>query len=171
MGDQAGDTPLMTPVPGSGNGKAKRNTVCFLAVLSPQILGFPWRWVWVIVLEFCALPIPSMPVVSETIIYHSQPVPAERWGQTVSTALPGTLPCGFSAHLQSSAHDPPLPLFLGWALPPHPLEMPTLLSLFRLFPHLDRESSHTADSIKSIHLNIPPPISLLFCLGLCSLSW
>lgn len=41
VGDQAGDTPLMTPVPGSANGKAKRNTVCFSAVLSPQILGFP----------------------------------------------------------------------------------------------------------------------------------
>jgi len=102
---------------------------------------------------------------------HSQPVPAERCSQTASTALPGTLPCGFSAHLPSLARDPPLLLFLGWALPPHPLEMPTLLSLFRLFPHLDRESSHTVDSINSICLNIPPSISLLFCLGLCSLSW
>ena len=107
--------PRMTPVPGSGDGKAKRNIVCFLAVLSPQILGFPWRWVWVIVLEFSTLPIPSMPVVSERTIYHPQPAPAGRQGRTVSTALPGTLPVG--AQPSSQARLVTLPSPCAWDEP------------------------------------------------------
>lgn len=112
-----------------------------------------------------------MPVVSERTIYYPQPAPAGRQGWTVSTALPGTLPVGAQSSSQARLVTLPSPCAWDEALPTHPLGMPTLLSLLRLFADLDRESCHTVVSVKSVRLNILPSIALLFCLGLCSLSW